>query len=99
MFLELSNEQAVVEGGFAYSLQQRSDTRDLIRGMNGCGQLGVKIESVPVHFRQAQNLFSKLLEVRPSGMATNCQRRGNPAVCTENFIRVDDAPESPKLAE
>jgi hypothetical protein len=32
-------------------------------------------------------------------LATDIESGDAAAVCTENFIRVDDAPESPKLAE
>jgi hypothetical protein len=47
--------------------------------MNGCGQLRVKIERVPVHLRQAQNLLRKPFEVCLPGMAAYRQGRGNPA--------------------
>ena len=53
-------------------------------------QLGVEIESVPIHFRETENFFRQILQIGVACMATNRERRRNSTFTLEVFeLRIE----------
>ena len=74
-----SHEQTVIVRSGPKAFEQRTDSGNLLGRFDGRRQLGVEIETVPVHLGQPKDLIAHHRQIRAPGVTADNERRWNAA--------------------